>query len=262
MSRQILFLSLIVITICSCGDVKKLQYMQGPLDLSKYAKVNYKEPVIQNGDVLSITVFSDNPVASAEYNQPGSAIQASSAIAATTTTVTGAGAASYLVDNQGNIQFHKLGNISAKGLTRQELGVKISKQLDSVLKNAYCQVRFSNFKITIIGEVSRPAVFTVPSEKVSVLEAIGLAGDLTAYGRRDSVMIIRETDTERKFGWIDLRKTDLFNSEFFYLQQNDVLVVHPTRAKAANNDQTWIRNVSLAATLVSSLAVVYSLLTR
>lgn len=246
--------------VCSCGDAKRLQYLQGPLDAAKYGSVNYKEPVIQAGDILSIVVYSDNASASAVYNQAGTILNSPSNSNTVASPVSGV--SGYLVDNSGNIQFHGIGNVKAKGLTRQQLGAQIADKLKTVLSNPYCQVRFSNFKVTVLGEVTKPSVFTVPTEKVSVLEAIGLAGDLTPFGRRDSVMIVRETDTERKLGWIDLRKTDLFNSEFFYLQQNDVVVVHPTRSKAATNDQVWVRNVTLAATLLSSLAVVYSLLTR
>jgi polysaccharide biosynthesis/export protein len=240
-----------MVVMSSCGNTKKIQYLQGSIDLAKYGKVNYNEPVIQVGDQLGITVFSKSAEASSLYNQP---------IVGGTTAATVAG---YTVDNNGNIMFQSLGNVTAKGLTRQQLGAAIAKKLDSVLTEPYCQVKFLNYKITVIGEVNRPSVYTVPSEKVSVLEAIGLAGDLTTFGRRDSILVIRETDVERKFGWIDIRQPEIFNSDYFYLQQNDVIVVHPTRAKAAAaNDQVWVRNVTLAATLLSSLAVVYSLLTR
>ncbi|MFM9911769.1 MAG: polysaccharide biosynthesis/export family protein [Chitinophagaceae bacterium] len=250
------FVGLLILS--SCGGIKKLQYFQGSLSGSKYSTVIYNEPVIQMGDVLSITVFSDNSLASAIYNQP-SGPYTSNSIGAVATAGSAGG---YLVDNAGYIQFHKIGNVLAKGLTRQALGKSIAQKLDSFLTNAYCQVRFTQFKITVLGEVNHPSVFTVPSEKVSVLEALGLAGDLTAFGRRDSVMIIREKDSERKFGWINMRQTELFNSEFYYLQQNDVIVVHPTKNKAAVNDQILVRNISLAASLISTLAIVYSLVIK
>jgi len=244
-----------VVLLASCGDAKKLQYLRGPYtDTSMNLKVFYKEPMILPGDILTITVYSDNAAASALYNQP-----ATNAMATASSPTSAGGGIGYLVDVNGNIQFHSLGNIQAKGLTRQQLGAKVVEKLEPVLKNAYCQVRFSNYKVTVIGEVNNPSVFTVPNEKISVLEAIGLAGDLTSYGRRDSVMIIRETDTDRKFGWIDLKKSDIFNSEFFYLQQNDVIVVHPIKSKSAVNDQIMVRNISLAATIVSTLAIIITL---
>lgn len=248
------------IVLASCGDAKKLQYLQGPTDPGKYAAINFKEALIQPGDILTITVFSANPAASAIYNKP-------TANNTGTPNVTDKPTAStlndgYLVDNDGNIFFYGIGSIKAKGLTRKQLSDLIVEKLSDRLKDAYCQVRFTNFKVTVLGEVAHPSVFNVPSEKVSILEALGLAGDLTPYGRRDSVMVVRETDTERKMGWVDLRRTDIFNSEFYYLHQNDVVVVNPTRQKAAAADQTTVRNISLAATILSSLAVIYSLLTR
>ena len=236
----------------SCGDTKKLQYLQGPLDASKYSSINYKEPVIQPGDILTITVFSDNPVASAIYNQ-------ASVSASTTAAVTGSG---YLVDYNGNIQFHSLGNLAVKGHTRAELSAIISEKLKPVLTNPYCQVRFNNFKVTILGEVKNPNVFSIPSEKISVLEVIGLAGDLTDFARRDSIMVVREINNERKFGWLDVRRPDIFSSDFFYLQQNDVVVVHPTRKKATANEQLLVRNISIATSVISTIAIVLSVLKK
>ncbi len=241
-----------VVMMESCGDTKKLQYLQGPLDASKYSSINYKEPVIQPGDILTITVFSDNPVASAIYNQ-------ASVSASTTAAVTGSG---YLVDYNGNIQFHSLGNLAVKGHTRAELSAIISEKLKPVLTNPYCQVRFNNFKVTILGEVKNPNVFSIPSEKISVLEVIGLAGDLTDFARRDSIMVVREINNERKFGWLDVRRPDIFSSDFFYLQQNDVVVVHPTRKKATANEQLLVRNISIATSVISTIAIVLSVLKK
>lgn len=255
-----LLLSLAVFS--SCGNAKKLQYLQGPIDPIKYGAVNYKEPVIQTGDILSISVFSDNPVASAIYNRPSVASSGISSGGATFSNNSASVIEGYLVDNNGNIQFHSLGVVLAKGLTKEQLAKKITDSLRNVLQNPYCLIRFTNFKITVLGEVGQPSVYSIPSEKISILEALGLAGDLNSFARRDSVMIIRETTSERKFGWIDLRKPDIFSSDYFYLQQNDVIVVHPTRNKAAANDQVVVRNISLGATLLSTLAVVFTLLTR
>lgn len=245
----------VVVMMESCGDIKKLQYLQGPLDPSRYSSINYKEPVIQPGDILSITVFSDNPVASAIYNQ--------ASVTASTTggagAVTGSG---YLVDYNGNIQFHSLGNLAVKGHTRGEVSAIISEKLKPVLTNPYCQVRFNNFRVTVLGEVKNPSVFSIPSEKISVLEVIGLAGDLTDFARRDSIMVVREINNERKFGWLDVRRPDIFNSDFFYLQQNDVVVVHPTRKKITANDQLIVRNISIATSIISTIAIVLSVLKK
>ena len=235
--------------ICSCGNPKKLQYMQGPFDPSLYGKVNYQEPLIKTGDILGITVYSDNPAASAIYNQAAQAPATPGALANTSNN-------GYLVDNNGDILFHSLGKIHVKGLTRLQVADTVTRRLEEKLMNPYCQVRFNNFRITVIGEVKNPSVFSIPSEKISVLEVLGLAGDLTGSARRDSVMIIRESDSTRKFGWMDLRRTDIFASEYFYLQQNDVVVVHPSKRKSAADDQVTARNIGIAATIVSTIAIV------
>ena len=244
-----LLLLLSIGILCSCGNSKKLQYIQGPFDDSLYSKVNYQEPLIKNGDILGITVYSDNPVASAIYNQASQA-------PTTPGTIVNTANNGYLVDNHGNIVLHSLGNIYVKGLTRAQVAAIVTEKLKEVLKNPYCQVRFNNFRITVLGEVKNPAVFSIPSEKISVLEVLGLAGDLTSAARRDSVMIIRETDSTRKFGWMDLRRTDIFLSDYFYLQQNDVVVVHPSKRKSTADDQVTARNIGLAATVVSTIAIV------
>ncbi len=137
MKNSVVYFLLGYVLLCSCGDVKKLQYLQGPIDVSKYGKVNYKEPVIQNGDILAITVFSANPIASAIYNQsPAATVAPAATGGVASSTQTPGNIAGYQVDNQGNIQFHGIGNIQAKGLTRQELGpgsLKILIQFSRIL---------------------------------------------------------------------------------------------------------------------------------
>lgn len=255
LSTLILCSSLFV--LISCGNTKNIQILQGSIDPSKIAQINYSTPVIQSGDVLNITIFSDNAVASSLYNQGGSVVGQSAETVANN-------ASGFLVDNNGNIRYYALGNLYVKGLTCDVVAKKIADEMmkANLLKNAYCMVRFANFKFTILGEVNKPSVFNAPNEKISVLEALGLAGDLTSYGRRDSVMVIREFEQSRKIGWIDLRKSDVFNSEYFYLRQNDVLVVHPTRNKAALNDQVIVRNITVGASVISTIAIIISVLKR
>ncbi len=245
----------------SCGNAKQLQYLQGAIDTVKLSKVNYHEIVIQTGDILSITLFSDNAMASAIYNQ-GTTVgggQTAAPGAGTTSTTNSSG---YLVDKNGNIQLQALGNVYVKGMTREQLAIHIAMQYKekNLLTNPYCQVRFTNFKITVFGEVNRPSIYYIPSEKVNILEVIGLAGDLTTFARRDSILVIRETDQQRKFGWLNVKNTKIFNSEFFYLQQNDVVVINATKTKAAMNDQVLVRNVSLVTSIISSIALIVTII--
>jgi len=253
---SVAFILFIIIATSSCGGgTKKLQYLRGPIDSTIYATVKYTVPVIQPGDILSITVYSDNPVATAIYNQAS----VTSAGAAGSTSSTG-GSAGYLVDFDGAIHFHSLGILKVKGLTLAQVSDTITKKLTPVLNNPYCNVRFNNFKVTVLGEVKNPNVFSIPSEKITILEILGLAGDLTNYARRDSVMIIRESQNVRKFGWLDVRNTNIFNSEYYYLHQNDIVVVHPNSSKQTGSEEVRLRYIAVGATVISTIAIVISIL--
>ena len=258
----------IIAGLSSCGNVRKLQYMQGSFDTSKLSSYAIPQPVIQQGDLLSIIVYSDNPAATAIYNQSvtgGSATGASGIASSAAAATGGATPASggYLVDEKGNIQFQGIGRLHVAGLTKAQLADTLNASLkDSLLTNPYYSIRFLNYKITLIGDVGRPGIYSIPSERVNILEAIGLAGDLNITGRRDNVLVVREQNGKREWGRIDLTKPDIFNSPFYQLQQNDVVYVDLTKNKAAANDQTTVRNITITATLVSTIAIVYSLLKK
>lgn len=256
----------VILSLTSCFSGKKAQkelnYLQGKLDTLPNKTVALKEVTIQKGDLLSIIIFSDNPEATAIYNQQQAAVSSSGAgnsnVLSTTPLITNG----YLVDQQGNIFMQSLGSIHAEGLTRQQLSDLLAEKLKPFLKNPYANIRFLNFRFTVIGEVNKPGTFTVPDEKVSVLEMLGMAGDLTVYGRRDNILVIREKNGNREFGRIDLRKSDVFQSPYFYLQQNDVVMVEANSKKASLNDQTTLRNLSIVtgfASLVSVAAIIYNI---
>lgn len=247
----------------SCGNVRELQYLQGQFDTAKLKNVVYPEPIIQTNEMISITVFSDDPRASAYYNLPSPVSQANNTVSA----ATGAGPAvgsqsgsSYLVDEAGFIQFPGLGPLKVAGLTKDSLYKMLLGQLSDKLKNPYFSIRLSSYKITMIGEVAKPGQFTIPNERVSLLEAIALAGDLTPYGRRDNVLIMREINGERSFVRLDLRNPDILGSPYFYLQPNDVVLVDLNKNKAAASDQTTVRNISLATSVISVVAILITIL--
>ena len=249
-----------LILCCSCGNVRELQYMQGQFDTSKLSQVNYTEPVIQKNDLISITVYSDDPRASAYFNLP--AQPTVSTTGAITPSSSGGGAtagSNYLVDETGNIQMPGLGTLQLAGLTKNQLYKLLEEKLKDKLQHPYFIIRLNSYTITMIGEVTRPGQFTIPNEKVSLLEAIALAGDLTVYGRRDNVLVIREINGQRSWARLDLRSPEILNSPFFYLQSNDVVYVDLNKSKAAANDQVVIRNISLAISIISVLAVIISL---
>jgi polysaccharide export outer membrane protein len=160
----------------------------------------------------------------------------------------------------GDIHFQGLGKLHLEGLTKSQLTDTLDSKLkDSLLTNPYYNIRFLNYRFTMLGEINKPGIFTIPGERISLLEAISLAGDLTYYGRRDNVLIIRQTNGKREWGRLDLTRPDIMASPYYYLQQNDILIVEANRKKAAASDQLTSRNISIAATVVSVLAIIYSI---
>lgn len=262
MNRLICLIGLVYLSIqlTSCADTKQISYLQGALDSTKLSQVKLPDLKIQKGDILEITVYSNNAnVALAPFNQTvtagGNTVGGSAAANAS-----GGGGASYLVDNQGSIHFPVIGAIAVEGLTKPELIKQLNDSLEGkYLTGAYYNIRFVNNKVTLLGELNRPGPYSIPNERVNVLEAIGMAGDLTFFGRRDNVLIIRETNGKREFGRLDLRDPNLFLSPYFQLQQNDVIYVDATKKKVSANDLTTQRTVSIAAAVVSTIAIIYSI---
>jgi len=250
----------IISILCSCGNVRQLQYMQGQFDTAKLSQVKYPEPTIQKNELISITVYSDDPRASAYYNLPVQTTVNNTGAISSPATQTTTPTSNYLVDETGSIIMPGLGKLEVAGLTKAQLDSVILSKLKDKLNNAYTIIRLSSYKITMIGEIAKPGQFAIPNERVSLLEAIALAGDLTPYGRRDNVMIIREVNGQRNFARLDLRSPDILNSPYFYLYPNDVVIVDLNKTKAAANDQVVVRNISLATSIISVLAVVITVL--
>jgi polysaccharide export outer membrane protein len=257
-------LVLVALGLGSCGNTRQLVYMQGKFDTAALSKITPPDQVIQKGDNMSIIVYSDNPEATKIYNQP--------LIVTSTSAIGGGGSGAqggptgslpttpgYMVDENGNIEFQGLGLLHVEGLSKPQLKDTLTSRLKELLSNVYCTIRFLNHKFTVLGEVARPGIISIPDENVNLLEAISLSGDLTFYGRRDNVLIIREEDGKRIFGRLDLTKPDIMASPYFYVRQNDIVIVEPTRKKIAANDQVTTRNITIAATVISTLALLYSI---
>lgn len=244
----------------SCGNLKQLQYLQGTIDTAALSTINFVEPLIQKGDLIGITVYSDNQLASSIYNQGGAASPTLGPSGAGATTIGGSG---HLVGEDGNIRLYELGPVSVEGLTKKQLSDMLVQQYlqRNLLKNPFVEVRFLNFKITVIGDVNRPGIYSFPSEKVNIFDAIGLAGDLTTYAKRNNILIIREVNGVRGFSRLDLTDPNVFHSPYYYLQQNDMIIVDPTKLKATQNDQTF-RFISIATSVVSIVAILYSVFRR
>jgi polysaccharide export outer membrane protein len=250
----------------SCTNVKELTYVQGSFDTAKLSQAKIIDPIIQKGDVLSIIVYSDNPDATKIYNQAlittSSASSASGGEAAPSAgEISGASPTTggYLVDENGNIEFQGLGLIHVDSMTRSTLRDTLNNRLRPFLTNPYYNIHIVNRRFTMLGEIGKPGIYAIPGDQINLFEALGLAGDLTFFGRRDNVLFIRETNGKRQFARLDLTKPEIMISPYFYLQQNDVIIIEANKKKIAANDQTTLRDVSIVATAISVFAIIYSI---
>ena len=250
--------------LTSCGTVKDIAYFQNkvvdhPEAIDKHAGI-----VIQAKDMLSIVVSSRNPELVAMFNLPVVSYQAGSEVVSTGYNQRLMG---YVVDNDGYIVFPVLGPIQVSGLTRWELSELIKNKLlkDGLLTDAVVTVEFMNFKISVIGEVNSPGTYTIEGDKVTILQAISLARDLTIFGLRENVSVIRERDGERTIYEVNLCDVSLFKSPAYYLQQNDVVYVQPSeiRARQSTTDDKALRMTSIfvsgGSLLVSLAALIVNL---
>ena len=237
MSKGVLFYSLItVILISSCTNTKKFTYFNNVQDTVYSSSFNTSAYLIKPNDILSISISSLNNEASAIFNPDNNQNSGRS----TTVTGTQTEAGGYLVSTSGTIQLPLLGKIQAAGMTKEELKSTITNLIltKKLLIDPIVEIRFLNYEVTVIGEVARPTVITVPSERISLLKALGLAGDLTIYGRRDNVLLIREESGKKRTRHIDLTSSNFLNSPYYYLQPNDVVYITPNKAKIATASNT------------------------
>ncbi len=239
MRRCLLPIVAIIFTVMilgSCGNktYKKINYFQ---DARKDTTMVMKDEVgilVQPKDMISIVVSSRNPELSAMFNLSNVSYQAGSETSSTGGYNRLIG---YSVDNDGNIEFPIVGKINVAGLTRWQVADKVKTELVSrnLIKDPVVSVEFLNFKISVMGEVSHPGTYSISGDKITLLEALSLAGDLTIYGRRDRVSVIRELNGKRNIYVVDIRSVDLFNSPAYYLQQNDVVMVDPNKVRAGQS---------------------------
>ncbi len=249
----------------SCRTTKPVQYLQGPIDTAALSQVSLPEPLIQKGDLIGITVYSDNPEATAVFNQQMNTTLASGATSGATGTAgtTSQSMPGYLVDANGNIRFQLLGELHVEGLTKSGLEDLLKETLaGKYLSNPYFNIRFLNYKFTILGEVTKQGVYSIPGERISILEGLGMAGDITLYGLKDSIMVVRETNGKRSFGYLDVSKPEVFTSPYYYLQQNDVVIVKANPKKPDVSEAVASRNLARTATIISLLASLSIILTR
>lgn len=247
-----------LLALASCGSVKDIAYFQNrvvdnPESIDKHAGI-----IIQPKDMLSIVVSSRNPELVVMFNLPVISYQAGSEMM---TSAANQRLLGYIVDNEGYIDFPVLGPIKVAGLTRWELSELIKSRLlsEGLLSDAVVTVEFMNFKVSVIGEVNSPGTYTIQGDKVTILQAISLARDLTIFGERENVCVIRERDGERTMYEVNLCDVSMFKSPAYYLQQNDIVYVQPSEIKArqSTTDDKSLRMTSIfvsGGSLLVSLA--------
>lgn len=246
------FFFFIGIFAISCVSREKMVYFQGDLktldSLANYASA------IQPGDLLIITIYSGNSEVTKIFNQENNM-------------TIGAGSTTkdrwqtYLVDENGEIEFPVLGKIKLGGLKRSEAISHMKELLSNEILDPGVSLVVSNFRITILGEVAKPGTISVDNDKITLLEAIGKAGDLTINGVRENVLVIREENGSRNYYRVNLTSSEIFESPVYYLVQNDVIYVEPNQAKL-NSSSSTIRDVTFIMSILSFTLTLITLLTR
>ncbi|CAM3821715.1 polysaccharide biosynthesis/export family protein [Mucilaginibacter galii] len=256
-TRRITFLLLIAVVsiLSSCVNGRKVVYFQkgmnGP-DTVKLASAYVSK--IQSGDILSIYVNSLSSDASSFFNPySGQQAQSSDASGALSASV----APGFLVNQSGVIQLPLIGNVEIAGLTTNQATVLIQSRLTKFLKEPTVNIRVLNYKVSMLGEVSKPGVYVIPNEQVTIPEALSMAGDLAVTGRRDNIMIIREVNGKKEFGYVDLTSRDVFQSPYYYLHANDVVYVEPVKNKFIQTNFTY-RILPLIIGIVSAVLIIFT----
>lgn len=245
----------------SCQSYKKVPYLQDVKVVEQTVQQeNLYDARIMPKDLLTIVVSCTSPELAVPFNLTV-ATQNNVTISNTTSQPA---LQQYLVDNDGKIDFPVLGELKVGGLTKKEAELLIVEKLKPYIKeNPIVTVRMMNYKISVLGEVARPGTFTISNEKVNLLEALAMAGDMTIYGIRDNVKLIREdADGKQQIITLDLNKAETLLSPYYWLQQNDIVYVTPNKAKARNSDisnstSLWFSATSILVSLASILVTIF-----
>lgn len=269
--KAILF-STILIYLSGCSAYKDVAYLQEAgtaVVFSDTEQAPIPDPFIKSGDVLLITVNANTPEAAAPFNLPlvpSGEHTKSYTVASGSNLSYGLSMQNYLVDTEGNLTFPVIGKIKAVGLTKLQLTEKIKQSIHPafITEEPIILIRYVNFRISVLGEVLLPGSFVIDSEKISILEALALAGDMTIYGDRGRVLLVRENQGKRESVRLDIKDKNLVNSPYFYLQQGDVLYVEPNKPKArsAGISTAETLSITVVGTMISIASLVINILKK
>ena len=255
--RNIVFI-FVAMVAAGCVTEKKMTYMR-EVDATHTEAINAQfksqaQTILRSGDAITIFVSALDAEAVAPYNQPTAVYAQPGTNMVQTTPML----QYYIVDENGDVAMPVLGKVHVGGMTRVEAEEAVRTRLAQQVVNPTVQIRLINAKVSVLGEVNRPGQVTMTGDRLTLMEALAAAGDMTAYGRRDNVLVTREVDGKIEIARINLNGSDVFSSPFYYLQQNDVVYVSPNKVRAVSSTNAGLW-VSVVGTLASTAAVVVTI---
>ncbi len=251
--KPLLSLLAALFMLASCVSPRQLVYFQNLTGRPDSLLLKPFMSTVQPGDILSIQVSSLNPEASAFFNPYSTQVNALPGTVSQTTplpTILG-----YAVAADSSITLPLLGRVLVSGQTNTQVAEQIRLKLKNYLKEPTVSVRNLNFRVTVLGEVARPSLFNISNERITLPEALGLAGDLTIYGRRDNVLVVREENGQRSYARLNLTKQDVFMSPYYYLHPNDIVYIEPGKSRVASADRFY-QTVPIILSALSFVAII------
>lgn len=256
--KKILLMAMLALALASCNTSKKIVYFQDIQVNRPEAITEARDITVQPKDQISILVSSKDPQLAALFNLP----RVQYRVGDNNMQNTNGDVSGYTLDTEGYIDFPVLGRLYVAGMTKSEIASFIKKRLmdENLINDPVVTVEFMNLYYSILGEVNNPGKYMITKDQITLLEALSMAGDLTIYGKRDAVFVVREEDGQRVTHWVDLRTQDLFHSPVYYLKQNDVIYVQPNKVRSGQStiNENSVKSVSLwisIASFLSSLGV-------
>ncbi len=248
--------TMLLLLISSCASQQDITYLQGPAEgYAKPIEAPY-EVTIKPDDLIAIMINSRDAELAQMFNLPMVSYQTGTKVSGQNTVLP------YLVNQEGDIDFPQLGIIHVAGMTRSELAKYIKGELISqgLVNDPVVTIQYQNYQVSVIGEVNRPGCFQLSSDRITIFDALSLAGDMTIYGQRGNVKVIREDDGMRTVTEVDLRSIDVLDSPFYYLQQNDVVYVEPNKVRAGQSEINSNRTLGTYASVLSVLLTLAALI--
>lgn len=249
-----LSLVFLIVVFVSCSSSEKFALLQNASQNSDAKTANF-QAILQPDDLLMIVISTENPLVSQPYNLNGLSVITNTEMGTNQQRLL-----SYQIDQDGFIQMPNLGSVQAAGKTRNELVDTIKQLLVGKISNPLITVRILNFKVSVQGEVNQAGTFPITTERVTLLEALSMAGDLTIYGRRDNILVIREENGVKSYQKVDITKADFINSPYYYLSQNDLIYVEPNKTRV--NSSVIGPNITVGISALSLIITIVALTTR